>query len=93
MICGKKMHAHMQFIKTQRKIARKARAGNGGSGCFTYAMLDRNIIIKRGISGIRQDEITNKRERSWKREHPVVSDRRKVASRKNLFNCCDTSVK
>ncbi|MEM3192923.1 MAG: hypothetical protein QW292_12740 [Candidatus Parvarchaeota archaeon] len=69
----------MQFIKTQKKIAKavKKRSENRND-FFTFAMLDRNITIKSGIRGIPEPPNTKDpmkwcqdKERKWLFKHPV----------------------
>ncbi|MEM4090308.1 MAG: hypothetical protein QXQ46_06110 [Thermoplasmatales archaeon] len=79
-ICRNKEFAGLQFMKTQRKIAKavKKRSENRND-FFTFAMLDRNITIKSGIRGIFEPSDTVKdlmkwyqdKERMWLFKHPV----------------------
>ncbi|MEM3192857.1 MAG: hypothetical protein QXU98_07605 [Candidatus Parvarchaeota archaeon] len=77
-ICRNKEFAGLQFVKTQKKIAKavKKRSENRND-FFTFAMLDRNITIKSGIRGIPEPPNTKdpmkwylNKERKWLLEHP-----------------------
>lgn len=62
-----------QWLITQRKIARKT---NGFElGYFTRVMMDRNIVVRRGIKGLNPDRPPSSEAmlvRAWLRKHPAI---------------------
>lgn len=55
-VCRNKKFANLQFIRTQKKIARVVKKRNvEREDYFTYSMLDRNITVKSGIVGVPND--------------------------------------
>jgi len=79
-ICRNPEFADMQFIKTQRKIAKALRNRQGGrDDFFTFEMLNRDITVKSGIKGIPldppdtvKDAFTwyREKEKLWMARHP-----------------------
>ncbi|MGC9124111.1 MAG: hypothetical protein ACP5IB_08640 [Thermoplasmata archaeon] len=60
-ICRNPEFKTMQFIITQRKITRVVRKDTGDKeDYFTFDMLNRNIIVKKGIRGISEPPDTVK---------------------------------
>ncbi|MEM3844848.1 MAG: hypothetical protein QXU98_04010 [Candidatus Parvarchaeota archaeon] len=85
-ICRNPEFRNMRFIRTQKKIAKavKKRSENRND-FFTFAMLDRDIIIRRGIKGLNPDvSETVKdplreykiREERWLKKHPEISEQK-----------------
>ncbi|MEM0159911.1 MAG: hypothetical protein QW393_04110 [Candidatus Micrarchaeaceae archaeon] len=78
-ICRNKEFAGLQFIKTQKKVARIVKKRNEKrDDYFSYEMLNRNIVVKSGIRGIPEPPNTKApmkwyqdKERKWLFEHPV----------------------
>ncbi|MEM0135770.1 MAG: hypothetical protein QXU18_11215 [Thermoplasmatales archaeon] len=80
-ICKNREFAGLQFIKTQRKIVRAIRKKDDEDrdDYFSFAMLDRDVVIRSGIRGIPEPPDTVKdpmkwyldKERKWLLEHPV----------------------
>ncbi|MEM4091071.1 MAG: hypothetical protein QXQ46_10115 [Thermoplasmatales archaeon] len=78
-ICRNPEFRDMQFVKTQRKIAKAVKKRNEErDDYFTYDMLNRDIVIKSGIRGISEPSNTKDpmkwyldKERKWLLEHPV----------------------
>jgi len=79
-ICRNTEFADLQFVKTQRKIAKafKKRPGERDD-YFTFEMLNRDITVKSGIRGAPSDPPDStknamnwyeKKERMWLIEHP-----------------------
>ncbi|MEM4091419.1 MAG: hypothetical protein QXQ46_11900 [Thermoplasmatales archaeon] len=85
-ICRNPEFRNMQFVKTQRKIVRIVKKRNEErDDFFTFAMLDRDIIIRRGIKGLNPDVSETvrdplreykRREERWLRKHPEVPEQR-----------------
>ncbi|MEM3860721.1 MAG: hypothetical protein QW478_15225 [Candidatus Micrarchaeaceae archaeon] len=78
-ICRNKEFAGLQFIETQKKVARAVKKRNEDrDDYFSFAMLDRDITIKSGIRGIFEPSDTVKdpmkwyqdKERKWILKHP-----------------------
>ena len=70
------------WIKTQRKIKRKAEGKD--IGFFSLKMLKRNCVICKGIKGINGDKInTGFQEKKWFEKHPVK--RKKSEAEKQKF--------
>ncbi|MEM0135157.1 MAG: hypothetical protein QXU18_08035 [Thermoplasmatales archaeon] len=79
-ICKNREFAGLQFIKTQKKVARAVKKRNEDrDDYFSFAMLDRDITVRSGIRGIPEPPDTVKdsmkwyldKERKWLLEHPV----------------------
>jgi len=79
-VCRNPGFVGLQFVKTQRKIAKVLRKRPGErDDYFTYSMLNRDITVKSGIKGAPSDPsdiIKNalawyeKKERLWLAKHP-----------------------
>ncbi|MEM3192967.1 MAG: hypothetical protein QXV17_13300 [Candidatus Micrarchaeaceae archaeon] len=78
-ICRNKEFATLQFVKTQKKVARAVRKRREErDDYFTYDMLNRDIVIKSGIRGIPEPPDTvndttkwyQDKERKWILKHP-----------------------
>ena len=78
-ICKNREFAGLQFVRTQKRIARATRNKRGGrEDYFSFEMLNRNIVVKSGIWGIPDppDAIKNPmkwysdKERKWIKSHP-----------------------
>ena len=78
-ICKNREFAGLQFIRTQKRIARATRnKRRGRDDYFSYDMLNRNIVVRSGIWGIPDppDTIKNPmkwysdKERKWIGSHP-----------------------
>jgi hypothetical protein len=55
-ICRNSEFAGLQFVRTQKKIARKVRTHKGErDDYFTFEMLNRNIMVKSSIRGVPND--------------------------------------
>lgn len=81
-VCSSSDYKDNQAVITQKKIAKK-----GAEGYFTYGMLNRDIIVKKGIQGVdpdipRQverkgqdliDALYQEREDAWIKIHPEIS--------------------
>jgi hypothetical protein len=78
-ICRSRTYANLPWIRSQRKIGRvKAR------GYFTLEMLQRNCIVKRGITGLDPDAVEEPQLHRWLADHPVrrgMTDEKKAALR------------
>ncbi|MEM3859516.1 MAG: hypothetical protein QXV17_13915 [Candidatus Micrarchaeaceae archaeon] len=83
-ICRNKEFAGLQFIKTQKKVARAIKRRNERDDYFSYEMVNRNIVVKSGIRGILEPPDTVKdpmkwyqdKERKWILIHPEISKQR-----------------
>jgi hypothetical protein len=81
-ICSSSKFKDHRVVVTQRKIAKK-----GSEGYFSYSMLNRDIVVKKGIQGIDPDipgsverkgdnaiqSLYQEREESWISGHPEIS--------------------
>ena len=81
-ICSSSKFKDHRVVVTQRKIAKK-----GSDGYFSYSMLNRDIVVKKGIQGIDPDipgsverkgdnaiqSLYQEREESWISGHPEIS--------------------
>ncbi len=82
-VCRNKEFQTLQFVITQRKIKRVVRKNTGDrEDYFTYDMLNRNIVVKKGITGIPDPPDTirdparwyREHERKWIEEHPEIPE-------------------
>ena len=67
-----RLHDVPEWVKRQRKIARTDI--DEKAGCFTLPMLERDCMIKKGITGIDPDGTDSEREaaeKAWLEKHPV----------------------
>jgi hypothetical protein len=78
-ICKNREFAGLQFVRTQKRIARATRnKGHKRDDYFSYEMLNRNIVVRSGIEGIPEppDSIKNPekwysdKQRKWTLGHP-----------------------
>ena len=78
-ICKNREFAGLQFVRTQKRIARATRnKRRGREDYFSFKMLNRNIVVKSGIWGIPDPPDTIKdpmkwysgKERKWIKSHP-----------------------
>ena len=76
-ICTKQEFGSLDWIKRQRKIAKRAK-----EGYFTFAMLKRNFIVKYGLQGLDPDsDISEKTQlQKWLELHPVKNPVKKGMS-------------
>lgn len=92
-ICRRKDFANEQYIKTQKKLKKKANVNT----YFTYKMLNRNFIVRKNIKGLNPDIIEGKNydnllrnerkyENKWLDDHPEykMNDKHKNVISKNL---------
>ena len=61
------------WILNQRKIARKC--PNGKKEYFVLTMLDRRIIIKKGIRGLSPEVNHDSQLKNWLKRHPELSQK------------------
>lgn len=77
-----KAHKHHQgarWVANQRKIARKAKSTEG---YFTKAMLNRDMVIRKGIEGANPDAKDSEAEvHRWIATHPERTPEQKAAAR------------
>lgn len=69
-ICRYRKYRSMMFIQKQQLVAQRA---IDPTKYFTLEMLNRNIVIKKGITGIDPDqeiEVADRAERKWIQDHP-----------------------
>jgi hypothetical protein len=78
------------WVKRQRKIAKKAAPGCALGGYFTLAMLKQDCHISKGIKGIDPDGTDRERaawEAAWFKTHPVMTaelrEKKRVTGQKN----------
>ncbi|MGB9815909.1 MAG: hypothetical protein ACPLVI_08300, partial [Thermoplasmata archaeon] len=74
-ICRNREFGNLDLIISQKKIARLNRR-HEVQGIFTYNMLNRSLIVKRGISGLSEDleiQESGKSELKWIRKHRGMS--------------------
>lgn len=65
-VCRNPEFTTMQFVKTQNKIARRARKKNEDrEDYFTFEMLNRDIVTKSGIRGIPEPPESIKDTKKW----------------------------
>ena len=83
-ICKVKEFSNRLFIKNQKKL--KKVGAKDDCGFFTYRMLNRNIIIKKGIQGLDPDSFSSTKtlENNWIKKHPEISKKRIAAARNNI---------
>jgi len=81
-VCSSSKFKDHNVVVTQRKISKK-----GSEGYFTYEMLNRDIVVKKGIQGIDPDipgsverkgqnvieSLYREREESWLKGHPEIT--------------------
>ena len=67
-----RLHEVPEWVKRQRKITKTGI--DESAGCFTLPMLERDCMIKKGITGIDPDGTDSEREaaeKAWLEKHPV----------------------
>ena len=86
-ICRSRVHGNLPWMKAQRKIAKSA---NQMSGYFTLAMLNRNCIIRPGITGLDPNEPEEPQLKRWLDDHPVKREmsEEEILMRKSLAQRC-----
>ena len=86
-----RLHDVPEWVKQQRKIAKKA--AKETAGCFTLPMLERRCIIGKKITGIDPDGDEAEREdaeKNWLEKHPPIKpksdeEREKLAARMRIL--------
>ncbi len=76
-ICSSQAHRSLPWIRAQRKIAK---VESDPSRYFTFAMLNRGCVIRRGITGLDPDQPEELQLRRWMQGHPPA--RKKELSEK-----------
>ncbi|MGC8585739.1 MAG: hypothetical protein ACP5L4_06490 [Thermoplasmata archaeon] len=74
-ICRNREFNDLDLIITQKKIARLNRM-HEIQGLFTFSMLNRTLIVRKGISGIDEDQDLDeaaKSEKTWIQKHRGMS--------------------
>ena len=66
-ICRVRKFQQEQWLKNQKKLKK---VGNLDSGYFTKEMLDRRLIVRKGIKGIDPDKDESRQLKRWLSEHP-----------------------
>ena len=66
-ICKNRGFLQERWIKNQKKIKK---VGSYYTGYFTKAMLDRRLIVKKGMKGIDPDKDEPRQLKKWLSEHP-----------------------
>ncbi|OPY07444.1 MAG: Endodeoxyribonuclease RusA [Syntrophaceae bacterium PtaB.Bin095] len=86
-ICRSRIHGNLSWMRAQRKIAKSA---NRTSGYFTLAMLNRNCIIRPGITGLDPNEPEEPQLKRWLDDHPVKREmsEEEILMRKSLAQRC-----
>ncbi len=67
-ICLLKKYSKNQVVRNQKKIAKKAR---NRDFYFTYEMLNRDFVIKRGIEGLNPEVSEEDQLKQWLKKHPI----------------------
>ncbi len=83
-ICKFKPFGGLLFIRNQRKIANKT---GDVTKYFTYDMLNRKFIIKKGITGLDPDKEERLQLKKWFKSHPEqkeISSKEKEELRKRM---------
>ena len=87
--CRSRTQGNVAWLKMQKKIAG---CGAGAGRYFTLAMLNRDCIIRRGITGLDPNEEEEPQLRVWMKDHPerrALSDREKAELEKRMEKCRD----
>lgn len=71
-ICKLKGYRNLPFVVNQRKIQKRAKDRNT---YYTYRMLNRSIVIKRGIKGLNPARPRREQEDLWLKGHPGIKKR------------------
>ena len=80
-ICKRKAFANMDWIKRQKKIAKKAKRMDR---YFTFEMLKRNCVITKGIEGLDPDKPEEPQLKKWFKKHPEKKIRKVSEEQKKL---------
>ncbi len=64
-ICRRRDFANLDWIRRQKKIAKRAQ-----QGYFTIQMLKRDCVIRKGIKGLDPDRGREEQLKKWLKEHP-----------------------
>ena len=75
-ICKNPEYSNLDVIKNQKKIS-KINKRHEVQGLFTFNMLNRSIIVKKGISGISEDQDFDdiaKSEKAWIKKHKGINN-------------------
>lgn len=65
-ICRNREYGKLNWIKMQRKIARKTK----DDGYFTLEMLNRNCVVGKGMQGLDPDKTEEMQLKRWLKTHP-----------------------
>jgi hypothetical protein len=79
-ICKNPKYSKLDVIKNQKKISRINKR-HEVQGFFTYNMLNRLIIVRKGISGLNEDQDLKdivKSENAWVQKHKGMSNELRV---------------
>jgi hypothetical protein len=79
-ICKNRDFSDLEFIKTQKKIS-KLNKRYSVSGFFTLKMLNRSLIVKKGLEGLNEESDFNKLrkyEQNWILRHKGISNELKT---------------
>jgi len=74
-ICKNRDFSDLEFIKTQKKVS-KLNKKYAVCGSFTLKMLDRSLIVKRGLEGLNEESNSNrlsKYKQNWILRHKGIS--------------------
>jgi len=74
-ICKNRDFSDLEFIKTQKKVS-KLNKKYAVCGFFTLKMLDRCLIVKRGLEGLNEESNSNrlsKYKQNWILRHKGIS--------------------
>ena len=74
-ICKNRDFSNLDFIKTQKKIS-KLNKKHSVYGFFTFKMLNRSLIVKKGLEGLNEESDFNKLrkyEQNWILRHKGIS--------------------
>lgn len=71
-ICRSRSQGGRPWIRSQRRIAKVA---GHGAGYFTLEMLDRLVVIRKGITGLDPDLAEEAQLRAWFQKRPERQDR------------------
>ncbi|MGC8585820.1 MAG: hypothetical protein ACP5L4_06905 [Thermoplasmata archaeon] len=87
-ICKNPEYSNLDVIKNQKKIS-KINKRHEVQGIFTYNMLNRSLIVKKGITGLKEDLLLEgipKSEKTWIKNRKGVSEELKAKYQANLEN-------
>ena len=79
-ICKNRKFSNLDFIKTQKKIS-KLNKKYEVIGFFTFKMLNRSLIVKKGLEGLNEESDFNKLrkyEQNWILRHKGISNELKT---------------